>query len=70
MIDGKLQVTGGNANLFLMNPAGIVFGKGASLDINGAFTATTAKAIDFGNGNCDDDATFSVNGQTVSFKLK
>jgi filamentous hemagglutinin family protein len=51
LIDGKLQVTGSNANLFLMNPAGIVFGKGASLDINGAFTATTAKAIDFGNGN-------------------
>jgi filamentous hemagglutinin family protein len=50
-IDGKIQVTGGNANLYLMNPAGIVFGKNASLDINGAFTATTAKAIDFGNGN-------------------
>jgi filamentous hemagglutinin family protein len=47
LVDGKLQVTGGNANLFLMNPAGIVFGKGASLDINGAFTATTANAIDF-----------------------
>lgn len=49
-IDGKIQVTGGDpkgVNLFLMNPAGIVFGKGASLDINGAFTATTAKAIDF-----------------------
>jgi filamentous hemagglutinin family protein len=46
LIDGKLQVIG-LANLFLMNPAGIVFGKGASLDINGAFTATTAKAIDF-----------------------
>jgi filamentous hemagglutinin family protein len=53
-IDGKIQVTGGDpkgVNLYLMNPAGIVFGKGASLDINGAFTATTAKAIDFGNGN-------------------
>lgn len=47
LIDGTLQVTGSNANLFLMNPAGIVFGKGASLDINGTFTATTAKAIDF-----------------------
>ena len=45
-IDGTLKVEG-PANLFLMNPAGIVFGKGASLDINGAFTATTAKAIDF-----------------------
>jgi filamentous hemagglutinin family protein len=55
-IDGKLQVNGGinnppAVNLFLMNPAGIVFGKNASLDINGAFTATTAKAIGFGNGN-------------------
>lgn len=28
------------------------------------------RTVDFGNGNCDDDATFSVNGQTVSFKLK
>ena len=49
VIDGKIQVTGGNANLYLMNPAGIVFGKGASLDVNGAFTATTANAIGFGN---------------------
>jgi filamentous hemagglutinin family protein len=53
-IDGRIQVIGGDpkgVNLYLMNPAGIVFGKGASLDINGAFTATTAKAIGFGNGN-------------------
>jgi filamentous hemagglutinin family protein len=49
-IDGKIQVIGGNANLYLMNPAGIVFGKNASLDVNGAFTATTAKAIGFDNG--------------------
>lgn len=51
LINGGIQVNGGNntsaVNLFLMNPAGIVFGKGASLDINGSFTATTAKAIDF-----------------------
>jgi filamentous hemagglutinin family protein len=51
LINGGIQVNGGSTtsavNLFLMNPAGIVFGKGASLDINGAFTATTAKAIDF-----------------------
>lgn len=29
-----------------------------------------ARTIDFGNGNCDDDATFTVNGNTVGFKLK
>lgn len=28
------------------------------------------RTVDFGNGSCDDDATFTVNGQTVSFKLK
>lgn len=28
------------------------------------------RTVDFGNGTCDDDATFTVNGSTVSFKLK
>jgi filamentous hemagglutinin family protein len=27
VIEGLLQVTGGNSNLFLMNPAGIIFGQ-------------------------------------------
>jgi hypothetical protein len=28
------------------------------------------RIIDFGQGTCDDDATFTVNGNTVAFKLK
>lgn len=28
------------------------------------------RTVDFGGGTCDDDATFTVNGQTISFKLK
>lgn len=28
------------------------------------------RTVDFGSGTCDDDATFTVNGQTISFKLK
>ena len=28
------------------------------------------RTIDFGNGSCDDNATFTVNGNTVAFKLK
>lgn len=47
LIDGLLQVTGGNANLFLMNPAGIIFGRNARLDLSGSFIATTADAIGF-----------------------
>ena len=49
LINGLIQVTGGNSNLFLMNPAGIVFGTNASLNIPAAFTATTATGIGFGN---------------------
>ncbi|MEA5468176.1 CHAT domain-containing protein [Spirulina sp. 06S082] len=50
IINGLIQVTGGNSNLFLMNPAGIIFGSQASLNVPGDFTATTATGIGFGNG--------------------
>ncbi|MDY7022741.1 MAG: filamentous hemagglutinin N-terminal domain-containing protein, partial [Cyanobacteriota bacterium] len=50
-INGLIQVTGGNSNLFLMNPAGIVFGANASLNVPAAFTVTTANGIGFGAGN-------------------
>ncbi len=49
IINGLIQVTGGSSNLFLMNPAGIVFGANASLNIPGSFTATTATGIGFGS---------------------
>jgi len=48
LINGLIQVTGGNSNLFLMNPAGIVFGSQAQLNVPGNFTATTANGIQFG----------------------
>ncbi|MEQ9553435.1 MAG: filamentous hemagglutinin N-terminal domain-containing protein [Coleofasciculus sp. G3-WIS-01] len=50
LINGLIQVTGGNSNLFLMNPAGIVFGTQASLNVPAAFTATTASSIGFEGG--------------------
>jgi filamentous hemagglutinin family protein len=49
IINGLIQVTGGNSNLFLMNPAGIVFGTNSSLNVPAAFTATTATGIGFNN---------------------
>ncbi|MEP0911838.1 CHAT domain-containing protein [Leptolyngbya sp. GB1-A1] len=50
LIDGILRVSGGNSNLYLINPAGIIFGRNARLDVPAAFTATTATGIGFANG--------------------
>ncbi len=50
-IHGLIQVSNGNSNLFLMNPAGIVFGANAQLDVLGSFTATTATGIGFDPNN-------------------
>jgi filamentous hemagglutinin family protein len=49
-IDGLLKVSGGlQTSLYLMNPAGILFGGGAKLDIPGSFLATTANGMRFGD---------------------
>jgi filamentous hemagglutinin family protein len=48
-IQGILKAQG-NANLFLLNPKGIIFGESARLDIGGSFVGTTATAIQFPGG--------------------
>ncbi|HEY9648037.1 MAG TPA: filamentous hemagglutinin N-terminal domain-containing protein, partial [Chroococcidiopsis sp.] len=47
VIDGLLRMTGGNSNLYLINPAGIIFGPHARLDLPASFLATTATGIGF-----------------------
>lgn len=46
-IDGQLKITGAQANLFLLNPSGVIFGPNATLNLPADLTVTTGNRIGF-----------------------
>lgn len=69
-INGTLGILG-DANLFLMNPNGIIFGSSAALDVKGSFLGTTASLINFFDGtvfssNSCPDVTCNVSTTILS----
>jgi len=50
VINALIPIMGGNSNLFLMNPAGFMFGQGDSFNVLAGFTTTTANGMGFAGG--------------------
>jgi filamentous hemagglutinin family protein len=50
-IDGLFRSTVPGADVYFINPAGVIFGQNASLDVQGAFHTTTADELRFADGN-------------------
>ena len=70
-IDGTLQVSGSDANLYLMNPAGVLIGPNAQLNLSGGFAATTATGIGFENGQWDEATNDygQLTGEPATFRF-
>ena len=56
LIDGAIRSDIAGANVYLLNPAGVVFGPNAKVDISGSLAVTTADYLKLGGGGRFDAA--------------
>lgn len=65
-IDGRLASTIPGASLWLFNPAGVVFGANASLDVTGSFHVSTADELRMADGSRFSAASPASNGFSIA----
>jgi filamentous hemagglutinin family protein len=70
VINGQIQLSGNTgANLYLMNPSGIIFGPNATLSVPASFVATTGTAIGFQDNVASNVNYFNAVGNNVYANL-
>ena len=73
-VNGNSSGTNRDGRTFTVNVNSIVKRANCKWISSGTMELTPdgykTRTVDYGNGNCDDDATYTVNGQTIAFKLK
>ena len=67
-IDGTLRSTIPGANLYLINPGGVMFGPNASVDVSGSFVVSTADYVRLADGGRF-DARLPANSQLTAAPL-
>lgn len=66
VIDGLLQSTIGNANFYFINPAGVMFGANAQIDVPAAFYMSTADTLKFADGSQFSATNFAANTLSIA----
>ena len=65
-IDGVLRSTIPGANLYLINPSGLIFGPNASLDLGGSFYASSANYVRLADGGHYDASALGTSSLTAA----
>jgi large exoprotein involved in heme utilization and adhesion len=65
-IDGTIRSTIEGADFYFLNPAGVVFGRNASLDVKGSFHVSTADELRFADGAVFSAANPAASSFTVA----
>ena len=66
LIQGTLRSQVGNADFYFINPAGVTFGEGGSVDVPASFHLSTADELRFSDGTTMDTTNPTTNTLTIA----